>query len=252
MDQNGSDDKGGGAWHKVPQWDGSPATWRAFRKEMTWWISSLDLTSTSKYNLAARWLIRQTGIVRARGEEFEPSDLEALPAETAVDPQTGEKVILRAADPLAGLNKLLKALEEINGLTQLDKRGELRTQFYTDLRRRPGERMSEFCSRFRSLVAELRLEGVQLPSTELGWFLRDKAGLDSLRRQLLDTALQGKEDHSLIEAELLRLFKDLHLADPLRRFGGGPDVGGRPKLTIRKLFQSTAPSSTGSDRKSVV
>ena len=41
---------------------------------MSWWISSLDLDSTRKYNLAARWLLRQTGIARARGEEFEPKD----------------------------------------------------------------------------------------------------------------------------------------------------------------------------------
>ena len=42
---------------------------------------------------------------------------------------------------LFGLNKLLDALEAINGRTVLDKRGELRSQFYLELARRPGERI---------------------------------------------------------------------------------------------------------------
>ena len=70
-------DKGGGssAWYNVPTWDGSPMTYRAFRREMRWWVSSLDLQATSKYNLAARWLLKQSGIVRQRGEEFSPEEL---------------------------------------------------------------------------------------------------------------------------------------------------------------------------------
>ncbi len=75
-----SDDSGGGgSWYKVPVWDGSPQTFRAFKKEMAWWTQSLDLQSTKKFNLAARWLLRQTGIVRQRGEEFDPQDLAYKP-----------------------------------------------------------------------------------------------------------------------------------------------------------------------------
>ena len=48
------------------------------------------------------------------------------------------------ADYLFGLNKLLNALESINGRTQLDKRRELRQQCYVDVRRKAGERTSEF------------------------------------------------------------------------------------------------------------
>jgi len=71
----GDDEKGQtSAWYKVPTWDGSPATWRGFRREMSWWISSLNIEDTKKYNLAARWLLRQTGSVRARGEEFLPEE----------------------------------------------------------------------------------------------------------------------------------------------------------------------------------
>ena len=71
------EDKGGTlSWSKVPTWDGSPQTWRAFKREMSWWQSSLNVEDTKKFNLAARWLLRHSGTVRARGEEFEPHELE--------------------------------------------------------------------------------------------------------------------------------------------------------------------------------
>ena len=196
-------EQGGGAWSKVPLSDGSPQTWRSFQREMMWWQSSLDLEGTKKYNLAARWLLRQSGIVRQRGEEFTPEELSYQKEVVAKDPETGDEVILVEEDPLSGLKKLLKALEGINGRTQLDKRGELRNLFYIDLRRRPGERIAEFCTRFRSLLADLRAEGVSLPSGEVGWFFKNKLGLDGLRLQLLETALGGKEGYEETESEVL-------------------------------------------------
>jgi hypothetical protein len=245
MAENG-DEKGTGAWAKVPVWDGAPTTWRSFKREMTWWVSSLDLESTKRYNLAARWLLRQSGIVRQRGEEFAPSELAYKPATKGVDPQTGDEIVLEPEDCLYGLNKLLASLEEINGMTALDKKGELRSQFYLGTQRKAGERVSEFCTRFRTVVADLKSEGVNLPSAELGWFLKDKMGLDPLRKQLLDTALQGAEDYNIIESEILRLFKELHISDPLYR------KMDRPKLTVRRMFQhaqhpaSSSSSSTAS------
>ena len=246
MAESYGEDKGSGAWSRVPTWDGPPLTWRAFRREMSWWIPSLDMESTKKYNLAARWLLRQGGIVRQRGEEFEPQDLKYKPAVYGRDPESGEEIELEPEDCLFGLNKLLIALEGINGQTVLDKRGELRTAFYLNLQRKAGERVSEFATRFRTLVADLKSEGVALPTSELGWFFKDKLGLDPLRRQLLETALQGREEYNLIEAETLRLFKDLHLADPLYR-----KFEQRPKLTIRKMFHAM-PASPPSSASSAV
>ena len=209
-------DQSGGAWSRVPVWDGSPQTWRAFQREMKWWTSSLDLEGTKKYNLAARWLLRQSGVVRQRGEEFNPDELEYQKEVKGQDPQTGDEVVITPEDPLSGLTKLLKALEGINGKTTLDKRGELRNLFYLELKRKPGERIAEFCSRFRVSLADLRTEGVTLPSGEVGWFFKTKLGLDPLRVQLLETALSGAEEYETIEREVLRLFKDLHSQDPLR------------------------------------
>ena len=91
-------ENGHGAWSNVPVWDGSPMTWRAFRREMKWWVSSLDLAGTAKYNLAARWLLRQSGIVRQRGEEFDPDDLAHKPASYVTDPDTGEQLLDTPAD----------------------------------------------------------------------------------------------------------------------------------------------------------
>ena len=247
---NGTEDGKSGPWYQVPVWDGSPLTWREFQRSMKWWLASLDLPSTARYNLAARWLLRQTGIVRQGGEEFDPKDLEFKPAVEAEDPTTGEVIEIEKPDYLHGLNKLLRALEDINGMTVLDKRGELRQQFYVELQRRPGERVSEFATRFRVAVADLQAEGVVLPASELDWFMKSKVGLDPLRKQLLETALNGKEEYNLIESEILRLFKELHLQDPLYR--SKPGFGGdKQKLTIRRMFQA-APSSTSSSTGSTI
>jgi hypothetical protein len=160
-------------------------------------------------------------------------------AVTGVDPDPHTEVVLQEADPLYGLNKLLDALEGINGRSELDKKGELREQFCNSLKRRPGERISEFCTRFRTLAADLRSEGIQLPAAEQGWFLRERLGLDGIRKQLLETALGGVEDYDSVEREVLRLFKDLHSADPLQRRSFG-NADGKPSLMDRFLASSSS------------
>ena len=211
------EEKGTSSWYKVPTWSGNPAEWRSFKKEMSWWMASLDVESCRKYNVAARWALRQFGVVRARCEEFEPDELLGSQAITMPDPATGDETVVTPADPFAGLKKLMKALEESVGKTELDRRGELRAQFYQDMRRAPGERISAFCTRFRTLASELKREGIDLPKSELGWFLKDRMGLDAIRRQLLETALGGREEYDAVEGEALRLFRDLHAADPLQK-----------------------------------
>lgn len=234
------DDKGSSAWYKVPTWDGNPVQFRQFKREMEWWIASLDPVSCSKFNVAARWTLRQTGIVRARCEEFLPSELQGSKEITVEDPATGETVVVEEADPWKGLRKLIDALEESMGKTSLDRKGDLRKQFYVELKRSPGERISAFCSRFRTLTAELKREGINLPSDELGWFLRNRLGLDTLRVQLLDTALRGRESYEEVESECLRLFRDLHVEDPLHR----QKATDRSPLLHRFLSQSSGPSSS--------
>ena len=232
---------GGGSWYKVPTWDGSPQTFRAFKREISWWTQSLDLQST---------LLRQSGIVLQRGQEFDPPDLAFKPAVMGVDPDTHEEFELEPEDLLFGINRLMKSFEEMNGKSALDKRGELRNQFYLELSRRPGERISEFCTRYRVMVGELKAEGVVLPSTELGWFLRSKLGLDPLREQLLERALAGKEEFEVIEREVLRLFKDLHSADPLYRQSGKGSMLQRFLGSQQSTKGSSGPTSSTSSMAS--
>ena len=83
------EEKGTSSWYKVPTWNGNPQDWRGFKREMGWWIASLDPDACKKFNVAARWTLRQVGVVRARCEEFDPDDLAGAPEVTSTDPDTG-------------------------------------------------------------------------------------------------------------------------------------------------------------------
>ena len=199
------------------------------------------MESTEKCNLAARWLLRQSGVVRQRGEEFSPEDLGYQKEIKTQDPE-GVEIIVTPEDAFAGINKLMKALEGINGKSALDRKGELRNQFDLSLQRAPDERPADFLSRFRALTAETRTAGIDLPTGELGWFLREKLGL-----QLLETALQGKEKYEDVELEALRLFKDLHVSDPLiRRLSFDPR--GRGGGASASYGSGSAPGAPGPSR----
>ena len=241
-------EKGTSAWFRVPTWDGNPREWRSFKREMAWWMASLDKESCKKFNVAARWTLRQTGVVRARCEEFLPEELEATVG--TYPPPEGDAAA--EVDPFYGLRKLLDSLEQLNGTTELDRNRDLRAQFYQDLKRQPNERISTFCTRFRSLCGEMKREGIELPKEELGWFLRERLGLDPLRKQLLETALSGRESYGEVETECLRLFRDLHVSDPLHRKTleqHSPLLGrflGQTGSGSGSSYRSTVPSSSSS------
>eukprot|EP00435_Cladocopium_sp_Y103_P020425 s2050_g5.t1 len=78
---------------------------------------------------------RQTGVVRARCEEFDPADLAGTAEVRATNPDSGSETVTTAADPFSGLRKLMKALEESMGRTEMDRKAELRKQFYQTIRR---------------------------------------------------------------------------------------------------------------------
>ena len=71
---------------------------------MEWWRASLDPASCSKFNVVARWTLRQTGLVRARAEEFSPSELEGKKQVEVEDPTTGDMVVIEEGAPFAGLH----------------------------------------------------------------------------------------------------------------------------------------------------
>ena len=107
------------------------------------------LAWTSKARRNTTWLlVRQSGVVRQRGEEFDPRDLEFQKEIKMPNAETGDDEVVVEEDPLSGINKLLTALEEMTGRSSLDKRGELRNVFYLELKRKSGERISEFATRY--------------------------------------------------------------------------------------------------------
>ena len=151
-------------------------------------MASLDPVSCGKCSIAARWAPRQSGVVKARCEEFDPAALVGTEAVKVKDPESGETVVLTLADPFSGLRKLLQSLEDSTGKTALNRKGALRKQFYQSIRRSPGERIATFCARYRTLTGEMKREGIVMPREELGLFLQDRLGLDAFRVQLLETA----------------------------------------------------------------
>ncbi|CAE7924530.1 unnamed protein product, partial [Symbiodinium sp. KB8] len=218
---------------------------------MAWWVSSLDLESTRKFNLAARFLMRQSGTVRQRGEEFSPEELAFQPAVTAPDLQTGEQITIVEEDLLAGLNKLLAALENLNGQSVLDRRGELRTQFYLHLARRPGERVADYATRFRTAISDMKTEGVKLPDPEVGWFFKEKLGLDALRLNCLTPLCKEQRP---TDPPYRRLDKGSGRMTIKRIFGGGPPSGASSapsSLPSRRPSTLATSSSTASSRKFV-
>ena len=58
--------------------------------------SFLGPAESCKKYVAARWAIRQTGVVRARCEEFDPSDLAGTAEVHRADPDTGADVVTPA------------------------------------------------------------------------------------------------------------------------------------------------------------
>ena len=104
------DSKGEGFDNFIPVWDNDPSSLRKFRRNTELWLAGLDLEKTTRYSLAARFLLRQTGATRARGEEFDLDELAYDPGVVS-DGLHGEEVVARPPDYKRGVRKLLDAFE---------------------------------------------------------------------------------------------------------------------------------------------
>ena len=105
------------------------------------------------------------------------------------DVETGEEVVARAVDYTCGVWKIIEAWENMVGRTTTDKRGELRDRFYTTLKRPPTESVTAFALRYRTLIAEMRAEGIVIDDKEAAWFYKTKLGLSEMQKQMLETTL---------------------------------------------------------------
>ena len=234
----------------IPVWDNKAETLREFKRSVTWWLHSTDLSKTTSFNLAARFAMRQKGSARLRALEFDPKDLEYIPAETAVDPDTDETIEITPPKYDAGILKILEAYDEMVGRSVSDKKGELREKFYMSFARGNTESVSNFALRYRSLIGEMKAEGITVEDGEQAWFFKQKLRLTEVQKQMLKTTLGSEaEVYGACEREAVRLFKRIHYAgaNPFPR-RDAPSSSRRSSLTASTLsrFRKSFPSSSSS------
>ena len=235
----------------LPIWDGRADSLRDFKKTVTWWLHSIDLPKTTGFNLAARFAMRQRGSAKLRALEFDPEDLKYTPAVQVEDPEGGEMVTLSEAVYDAGIQKILAAWDDMVGRSQTDRKGELRERFCVTLKRGHSESIPNFSMRYRTLVSEMKAEGISIDPAEQAWFFKQKLGISELQKQMLETTLGGDtEDYAACERESVRLFKRIHLSGLPGRGPPGPNNYGKrtPSLTASTLsrFRRSLPSSASS------
>eukprot|EP00434_Breviolum_minutum_P017446 symbB.v1.2.015397.t1/scaffold1144.1/size135540/5 len=184
----------------IPVWDGRADSLREFKKTVTWWLCSINLEKTKEFNLAARFAMKQKGSAKLRALEFEPSELEYTPAEEAEDPDSHEMIVITPAVYDTGIKKILAAWDDMVGRTVTDRKGELRERFYLSMKRNGGESVVAFALRYRTLVAEMKSEGITIDDSEVAWFYKQKLVLTEMQRQMLETSL-GANTESYVECE---------------------------------------------------
>ena len=148
-------DSGKGAWRKVPTWNGSPLTWRSFKREMAWWASC--------HNLVARWFLRQTGTVQQRGLEYQKRDTRSS----------------RSRKPARNWFSFPRIRWQGSTCSW-----RLRTQFYLHLARKPVEWVADYAS--PADFGRRSQEGVHEAAGP-------RLGLHALRMQLPESGLRGSD-----------------------------------------------------------
>ena len=228
----------------IPVWDGKADSLREFRRMTNWWLHSINLEKTKEFNLAARFAMKQKGAAKLRALEFTPEELAYTPAETVVDPDTDETLVISEVKYNAGIVKILDAWDQMVGRSLNDKKGELREKFYLHTRRNPQEAVMTFALRYRNLMSEMKQEGITIDDAEAAWFYKQKLGLSELQKQMMETTLGTEtEDYTACERESIRLFKRMHLGGGGQQHRPGPP-GHRPGLTHQALRRHRGPPSS--------
>ena len=205
---SGDGDRPGDFYSRIPVWNGVPTTLRQHKIDIKWWLAGENLPETLKFNLAARYASRQRGAVRQRILQLDPDTLAADPGEKDID---GD--VTRPPNYRKGIDVILKAYEEMVGADPPERKAELRDLWHKHLYRRRGERIIDWCTRFRDVRSQLAQEGITFSEEDAGWHLRDKSGLSDERLELLDTATGSSCEHVKVQSELIRLFRKVHLRE---------------------------------------
>ena len=99
--------------------------------------------------------------------------------------------VIRPGDPAAGIKRLMAAFRELVGRTAVELKAEALEIYHKKLHRRSGERVGDWCTRFRNHVVQTRQEGAEPPAQDQGFMLRGRSGLSEAQVQLLDTVTNG-------------------------------------------------------------
>eukprot|EP00438_Fugacium_kawagutii_P022912 Skav224174 [mRNA] locus=scaffold2007:411362:424288:+ [translate_table: standard] len=182
----------------IPVWDGRADSLREFRKSVQWWLCSIDLEKTKNFNLAARFAMRQKGSARVRALGFGSKDLEFEPAISVADPNDPDTTVeVSPAKYDVGVMKILDAWEDMVGRSVSDKKGELRERYYLSMRRGATESVANFALRYRTLIGEMKSEGITVDVAEQAWFYKQKLQLTEMQKQMLETTLgTNTEDYA--------------------------------------------------------
>ena len=176
--------RGGNAeFSRIPTWDGNPATWWKYKAEVDLWKEAENLKA--EYSLAARMVQKLTGTARIRANLIKLENLrpqrpvaripEVLDADGSVLTPAVDAV---EANWTKGIDYLMSDLEKMCGITVVVKKAQQRSWFYNVLKRKNGEAMNTWLTRFRAGLKRCADDGVDLSQNdEIGWWLVEKSML---------------------------------------------------------------------------
>ena len=251
MTEHHSGDSGGGAFARIPGWDGNPNTWWRYKQDVELWLEGEDLEV--KYSVAARMVQKLTGTARIRANLLDVRHLRPqrpVARVPAVVDSDGNEITAEVpavlADWRAGIDYLLEDLEKMPGIPKVVRKGAQRSWFYESLTRRPGETMANWLTRFRAGLKRCADEGVKMDNQEdLGWWLVKKSLLSKERKERLLARLTTDYDYAEVEREMLAIFTDIHVGE-----GRPQPPGPRPRPRQANVTETGSEASEGSRERS--
>ena len=251
MTEHHSGDSGGGAFARIPGWDGNPNTWWRYKQDVELWLEGEDLEV--KYSIAARMVQKLTGTARIRANLLDVRHLRPqrpVARVPAVVDSAGNEVTPEVpavlADWRAGIDYLLEDLEKMPGIPKVVRKGAQRSWFYESLTRRPGETMANWLTRFRAGLKRCADEGVKMDNQEdLGWWLVKKSLLSKERKERLLARLTTDYDYAEVEREMLAIFADIHVGE-----GRPQPSASRPRPRQANVTETGSEASEGSRDRS--
>ena len=102
---------------------------------------------------------------RLRALEFETDELAYPPAVTRVNANVDEEEVTPAVYS-AGIHNILEAWDEMVDPSVMEKKGELRERYYVIMKRAGHESIPNFSLRYRTLIGEMKSEGIVVDAAE--------------------------------------------------------------------------------------